>query len=121
MTRQNIYQVKNELHKIRNHIPSFVVQREEKHKENYDLIVAIIDLFNECLTTVFLSDKAIINLNIKYYTHLLDMYNIDKKLYRLSTGYLKEVYEYILHVLDQEELFESSSNLFKMITYNTDY
>lgn len=96
-------------------IPDFIDCRYEEQKYLYDNITGVMKIFNACVTNIVISSKGLDILATRYYAYLLTIYNIESSLYMMCLAYLNEFYDELISTLENNQLFESASNLYKLV------
>ena len=96
-------------------IPEFIDTKDKIHNMMYNDMYKIFELISRCVDSSILSDDDINVLSIDIYSLLLRMFNCDKDVYRMCVDYIMNLYEEVMKISKDEELYETANNLYKVI------
>lgn len=115
MESNNIKRVIKDLKTLQKVIPYFIDTTNRDDKKIYDIIYYIISLFKECCVDVILDKKYLDELSTIYYTNLIVIYNLKTDITDESLEYISNIYDQLMIDLQESELYESASNLYKVV------
>jgi hypothetical protein len=116
--KKKVTEIKKMLKSITASIPDFIDTKDQEDKNIYNGITNILGLFDICIIDFMFSDKGVTDLHIKYYSYLMNIYNIDSDKYKIVSGYIDEVYEYLIHLCEDTQLYEAAHNLKQVVFYS---